>query len=1295
MITILRVFLCAAAAITAWTGNALAAGLTGDDTTNAISGKTFWYNSKTQGITYRGTVTFKEDGTVSSKDLAGFSDSGKWWVDGDKLCRQLKKAKTDQADCQTVAQSGVISYRLSGGFRFSHHISSKTKLVQQTLTDLGYDPGPVDGAWGGKTRMALNEFQVSLGFEPTHDLANATIELMHVIALGAKKDLVPADALIGNTQVRDDGTAIHYAEDGKKTVLLANGRQAAAKWWRRDDGTFCEHVPSEKRDICEGDADQPWIGYRLGDYWIYYDKTGERKFQVAIEAGDTLRDQPLTSARGTSNDIIAAIEKQEVANPKQLQDKLRQASLKPPSGAGRRALMKFYLNRGIAATDIGLVDQANSDLTEAVRLAKSLRAQELDMVMLSLAFSNWMADPTGAEFVRNLQNAEKVARNDGWQLGIAASLSGIATAFSYIDIGDAALARAQHLRRKLRGKPWFPKFRSHYDSRILRAKFVRAYKTGRFEDAETYIRKAIANAKNALRIRKRSIEHDQLYGVRLDLGYVLSLQGRHIEAEIETKAALLDHVSRNGRYNWRAVRAMYFLVSIFAAGGKPDEAVRLAELMFETGDQMGMNKTSTAYLLVRLALAQVQLDSGIFGEALKQYALIEEAVKDNPTAMNFWLFDKSDYLLTLALGDAPEKAVEIAQDALVRTARIERQDHLMRAAYAIALARTGQREAAYREFQEVITPLAAYNTGDDENLVGTSKEQRIRMVLEAYMDFLVGLKGTPLEKTLKIDAVSEAFRVADAARGSSVQRALSASSARTTAGDDKLAELVRSQQDVAKRLSATKSLLSRGLSRSKDEQNAGSIKSLRAEIKQLSSEFASLNKRIEKEFPSYAELLNPKPPTIADVQDKLGEGEAYISIYTGRKQTYVWAVPKTGEVAFAVADANQDRLAKMVQSLRDALNPSAASLGGIPDFDLRIAHRLYAKILEPVESVLKTSKSLLITTNGALGELPLSVLPTKKVRRKRDSDVLFAEYRDVPWLVRSHALTLLPSAASLITLRSLPAGDPGREPFIGFGDPFFNADQAKEKPIEVADAGEHVAMRGFRIRGLPLTLRAAPETDGFDKPDLSQLPRLPDTAAEVRGLALSLNADLTKSVILGEQASEAYVKTADLSGYKVVAFATHGLIPGELSGLDEPALALSAPGLTKSKGDGLLTMSEILQLKLDADWVVLSACNTGSSRGDGAEAVSGLGRAFFFAGTRSLLVSSWPVETTSARLLTTDLFERQTKQPDIDRAEALRQAMAALIDRPGLTDKETGKPLFYYAHPIFWAPFILVGDGGS
>jgi CHAT domain-containing protein len=112
----------------------------------------------------------------------------------------------------------------------------------------------------------------------------------------------------------------------------------------------------------------------------------------------------------------------------------------------------------------------------------------------------------------------------------------------------------------------------------------------------------------------------------------------------------------------------------------------------------------------------------------------------------------------------------------------------------------------------------------------------------------------------------------------------------------------------------------------------------------------------------------------------------------------------------------------------------------------------------------------------------------------------------------------------------------------------------------------------------------------------------------------------------------------------------------------------------------------VLNLKLNADWVVLSACNTAAGDGEGAEAVSGLGRGFFYAGTRALLVTHWPVETVSARKLTTRLFERYAQDPQLSRAQALRGSMLALM-----TEQAQG---YSYAHPLFWAPYALIGDGG-
>lgn len=154
-----------------------------------------------------------------------------------------------------------------------------------------------------------------------------------------------------------------------------------------------------------------------------------------------------------------------------------------------------------------------------------------------------------------------------------------------------------------------------------------------------------------------------------------------------------------------------------------------------------------------------------------------------------------------------------------------------------------------------------------------------------------------------------------------------------------------------------------------------------------------------------------------------------------------------------------------------------------------------------------------------------------------------------------------------------------------------------------------------------------------------------------------------------------------LKDYRVLHFATHGLVAGELNGLDEPALVLSPPDAASEADDGLLTAAEVAGLSLAAEWVVLSACNTAAGSDVGADALSGLARAFFFAGARGLLVSHWAVNSNAAVILTTQTFAALGRDAGIGRAEALRRTMLSMI--------AAGDP------PAHWAPFILVGEGAA
>ena len=149
-------------------------------------------------------------------------------------------------------------------------------------------------------------------------------------------------------------------------------------------------------------------------------------------------------------------------------------------------------------------------------------------------------------------------------------------------------------------------------------------------------------------------------------------------------------------------------------------------------------------------------------------------------------------------------------------------------------------------------------------------------------------------------------------------------------------------------------------------------------------------------------------------------------------------------------------------------------------------------------------------------------------------------------------------------------------------------------------------------------------------------------------------------------------------------FATHGTLASELRGTSEPGLILTPPEQASEQDDGYLSASEIAALKLDADWVILSACNTAAGGAADAEALSGMARAFLYAGARALLVSHWAVDSDATVKLVTRAVGEMGRNPGVGRAEAMRRAMAALI--------ETGAA---EAHPANWAPFVVVGEGAT
>jgi CHAT domain-containing protein len=375
-------------------------------------------------------------------------------------------------------------------------------------------------------------------------------------------------------------------------------------------------------------------------------------------------------------------------------------------------------------------------------------------------------------------------------------------------------------------------------------------------------------------------------------------------------------------------------------------------------------------------------------------------------------------------------------------------------------------------------------------------------------------------------------------------------------------------------------------------------------------------------------------------------------------------------------------LAEKVVTFRHGLDVEAlrqSAEGGKPVlFDLRLANDLYAALIGPVEEVVKDARHVLVVPSGPLTSLPFHLLVTEKPANATPQLKDIGSYRDAAWLIKRQAVSVLPALASLKALREVSRLDPGARAMVGFGDPVFD-------PVERAKA---LAERRASRTSVAVTRGYGDFWQGasIDRAKLTKyLPSLLDTADELKAVAAKVGA-AAGDVHLGSDASETVVKRTALVDYRVVYFATHGLVAGDIAGLAEPSLALTLPKQPTELDDGLLTASEVAQLKLNADWVVLSACNTAAADKPGAEALSGLARAFFYAGARALLVSHWSVDSEAATRLTTSTFALMKADPKLGRAAALRDAMLAYMN-------DKGSPL--NAYPAFWAPFSIIGEGGA
>jgi CHAT domain-containing protein len=510
-------------------------------------------------------------------------------------------------------------------------------------------------------------------------------------------------------------------------------------------------------------------------------------------------------------------------------------------------------------------------------------------------------------------------------------------------------------------------------------------------------------------------------------------------------------------------------------------------------------------------------------------------------------------------------------------------------------------------------------------------------------------------------ASNEAFTLIQRGTTNATGNAIAAVSARFATGQSDLAAVIRERQDLSNRRDAMRrQLLENRMGLPKDASGAIAIES---ELPAIESRMTVLDKDIAQRYPDYAELVRPGTLSVIEAQKLLRPDQAIVSWFVGQEASWAVVVRSTGTKVVRLPAVPQI-LRRNASTVRKAVELGPA---GFLVFPAQKAYELYDALLAPLATELAGVKTLYAVPDSTLASLPLSLLLTKKPAKSSINPDDQKSFARAPWLIRDFAISVLPTVSSLRALQQLNKAPEMAKSFFGAGDPLL-ADHPSLHKGNVASLAP-VALRAVKFRGVLA-----------DVGEVAKLPSLPETADELTKIAANFP-EGGAALNLRAQATEGRVRSQDLSHYRVLAFATHGLIAGDFRGMTEPGLVLTPPAVATKEDDGLLVASEVTGLKLNADWVLLSACNTGADNQEsGTAGLGGLAKAFFYAGARTLMVSHWRVPSKATVELTT-----QTIAGSLDggmgKAETHRRAMLVMI-ASGNKDQ---------AHPSAWAAFATVG----
>ncbi|NQX94250.1 MAG: CHAT domain-containing protein [Erythrobacter sp.] len=469
-----------------------------------------------------------------------------------------------------------------------------------------------------------------------------------------------------------------------------------------------------------------------------------------------------------------------------------------------------------------------------------------------------------------------------------------------------------------------------------------------------------------------------------------------------------------------------------------------------------------------------------------------------------------------------------------------------------------------------------------------------------------------------------------------------------------------------------------------------------AELQDLQARHAALDNAIREEFPAYYEFAAPRPLSLYDVRNSLKQNEGLLTMLPVGDYIYVFAISEANGWDWHRFNNSAAEIADMVSALRCDLDPvecgaSAAvqtrgqgsgvdgELWTGASFNRNLAYELYELLISPVAPVLSGRfdfnrvDRLYVVTSGAISALPLALLLTEAP--SDDGYEATAEtYLAAPWFSDKYEISYLPSVSDLKgTARKLRE----TEGFIGFGDPVLGP------PVKDGSKGH----RGGRVFSATRSAGGSPLAKPDELMKLASLLGAEEELAAVASLFPQSSRLLTKAA-----ATEPAVKRdLSLAGSQVILFSTHGVLPDPGLGNAEPGLVMTPPSEASEFDDGLLSASEAAALDFTSELLILSACNTATEGSfSGADSLSGLARAFIFAGARSVYASHWQVSDAITKELIFASVDIALREPQLTRSQALAKAMRAI--RTGAY--EDGRTIEgwdpSWAHPSAWAPFVAI-----